>query len=97
MSVGALFGKITDEKVVKFHLPTLLLILGSIVMFGLLLKPFGLIFSMLILIAISSYASNEFSWKATLLSAVVLIVICLVVFVWLVNLEFQLWPSFIGN
>ena len=95
--VGGLSAKATAEKVDKFNWPTLLLILGPIVLFGLLLKPVGLIVSLLILIAISSYASHEFSWKATLINAVVLILICLVVFVWGLKLEFPLWPSFIGH
>lgn len=95
--VGGLSAKATAEKVDKLNWPTLLLILGPIVLFGLLLKPLGLIVSLLILIAISSYASHEFSWKATLINAAVLILICVVVFVWGLKLEFPLWPSFIGH
>jgi len=95
--VGGLSAKATAEKVDQFKWPTLLLILGPIALFGLLLKPLGLIVSLLILIAISSYASHEFSWKATLINATVLILICLAVFVWALRLEFPLWPSFIGH
>jgi hypothetical protein len=95
--VGGLSAKATAEKVDKFNWPTLLLILGPIVLFGLLLKPLGLIVSLLILIAISSYASHEFSWKATLINAAVLILICLMVFVWGLKLEFPLWPFFVGH
>ena len=95
--VGGLSAKAIAEKVDKFNWPTLLLILGPIVLFGLLLKPVGLIVSLLILIAISSYASHEFSWKATLINGAVLILVCLGVFVWGLKLEFPLWPSFIGH
>jgi hypothetical protein len=70
---------------------------GSTALFGLLLKPVGLIVSLLILVVMSSYASHEFSWKATLINAVALIVMCLVIFVWALELQFQLWPSFIGR
>lgn len=96
VSVGGLSAKPTAEKVDEFHFPTLLLILGSIVLFGLLLKPLGLIISLFILIAVSSYASHEFSWKATLINAAVLIGLCLVVFIWGLTLELKLWPSLIG-
>jgi len=95
--VDSLSAKATAEKVDKFNWSTLLLILGPIVLFGLLLKPLGLIVSLLILIAISSYASHEFSRRATLINAAVLILICLVIFVWGLKLEFPLWPSFIGR
>jgi len=96
-SVGGLSAKAAVEKGDKPHWPTLLLILGSIVLFGLLFRPLGLIVSLFLLVATSSYASHEFSWGATLLNATVLIAICLVIFVWGLNLQFQLWPSFIGN
>jgi hypothetical protein len=66
------------------------------VLFGLLFRPLGLIPCLFILVAVSSYASNEFSWAATMFNAAALIVICLVVFVWGLKLQFQLWPSFIG-
>ena len=94
--VGSLSAKATAEKFDKFNWPTLLLILGPIVLFGLLLKTLGLIVSLFLLIFLSSYASHEFSRKATLLNAAVLILICLGVFVWGLKLEFPLWPSFIG-
>jgi len=96
-TVGALSAKATAEKVEEFNWPSLLLILGSVVLFGVLLKSLGLIVSLLILITVSSYASHEFSWKATLINALVLIVMCLVVFVWGLKLQFQLWPTFIRH
>jgi len=97
ISLGSLSAGTNADRVEKFSLPTLLLIIGSIVLFGLLLKPLGLILSLLILIAASSFASHEFSWKATLINATVLILISLVMFVWGINLQFPIWPSFIGN
>jgi hypothetical protein len=73
-----------------------LLVLGPIALFGLLLNALGLILCLLILIGISSYASHEFTWKATLGNASVLIVLCLAVFVYALKLQFQLWPALIG-
>ncbi len=94
---GGLSVKATAETVDKFNVSPLLLILGSTVLFGLLLKPLGLVVSLLILVVISSYASHEFSWKGTLMNTATLIVMCLAIFVWALKLQFQLWPSFIGN
>ncbi len=95
--VGSLSAKATAEKFDRFNWPTLLLILGPIMLFGLLLKTLGLIVSLFLLIFLSSYASHEFSRKATLINAAVLILICLAVFVWGLKLEFPLWPLFIGG
>jgi hypothetical protein len=97
ISAGSLSAKAIAEKVEPFNYPPLLLILGSVVSFGLLLKLLGLIISLLILITVSSYASHEFSWKATLINAAVLIVMCLMMFIWALGLRFPIWPSFIGN
>ncbi len=94
-SAGALSVKAKEEKVEKFNFPQLLLILGSIVLFSLLLKYVGLILSLFILIICSSYASHEFSWKATLINAFLLITTCLLVFIWGLHLQFELWPFFI--
>ena len=96
ISLGGLSAKAMKESVDKFTWPTLFLILGPIVLFGLLLNTLGLILCLLMLIAISSYASSEFSWKAMLGNAVILIVLCLAVFVYALKLQFKLWPAFIG-
>ena len=97
ISAGSLTSKEIDHKAFKFGWPSLFLILGSVVLFGLLLRPFGLIFSLYVLIAICSYASKNFSWKSMLLNATVLILICLAVFAWALKLELSLWPSFISK
>jgi hypothetical protein len=96
ISVGGLFGKATAENVDKFAFPKILLIVGSVVLFAILLKPLGLIISLLVLVAVSSYASHEFSWRVMLVNAIVLTALCVVVFVGVLKLRFQLWPLFIG-
>lgn len=97
MLAASLSPKAATQQVDRFHFPALILVLGSVVLFGLLLNLLGLMVSLLVLIAISSYASHEYSLKATLLNAAVLILICLVVFVWALKLQFPLWPSFINS
>jgi hypothetical protein len=93
--LSALSSKASTEKVDRFDFRVLLLVLGSVVAFGVLLQPMGLILTLLAVIAISSLASHEFSWKAGLLNAAVLIALCVIVFVWALKLQFQLWPTFI--
>ncbi|MCK9382227.1 MAG: tripartite tricarboxylate transporter TctB family protein [Sulfuritalea sp.] len=95
--VSSLSANAADEKVDKFPWPVLLLILGPTALFGLLLQTLGLIVCLLMLVAISSYASHEFNWRSTLLNAMVLTVLSLTIFVWALKLQFPLWPVFIGN
>lgn len=96
VAVSGLRSKAQEEKVNKFAWDILLLILGSVVLFGVLLQPLGLILSLFTLILVSSYASHEHTWVATLGNSVVLIGLCLFVFVYALKLQFQLWPSFLG-
>jgi hypothetical protein len=96
VAVGGLSPGAPEQKVDNFAWSTLLFVLGPIVLFGLLLNTLGLILCLLMLIGVSSYASHEFTWKATLGNAVVLIVLCLVVFVYALKLQFPLWPAGIG-
>lgn len=94
VAVSGLSSKNTEEKVAKFGWDVLFLILGSVVLFGVLLNPVGLIGSLITLIMVSSYASHEHSWKAAIGNTVVLIGLCLFVFVYALSLQFQLWPVF---
>ena len=96
ISVAAMSAKAAAEKIDRFAWGTLLLILGPVALFGLLLPILGLVACLLMLVAISSYASHEFSWKATLGNAVILVALCLFVFVYALKLQFQLWPAFLG-
>jgi hypothetical protein len=97
ISLSSLSATETDHKAAKFGWPSLFFILGSVVLFGLTLRPLGLILSLFILIATSSYASKKFSWKSMLVNSAVLILMCLGIFVWSLQLQIPLSPSFMTN
>jgi hypothetical protein len=96
VAVRGVVGKGGAERIGKFAWSTLLLIIGPVVLFGLLLGSLGLVACLLMLVGVSSYASHEFGWKATLGNAVVLIGLSLLVFVYLLKLQFPLWPAVFG-
>lgn len=96
VAVGGMRTGATPETVDRFFWPTLALILGPIVLFGLLLETLGLVLSLLMLVGISSYASHEFSWRGACYNAAFLIGLCLLVFIYALGLQFQLLPSFVG-
>jgi uncharacterized integral membrane protein len=97
IALGALSPKAAEHRVQKFSWPTILLVLGSVVLFGLLLNRAGLVISLAAVVIVSSYASHEFGWKATLVNTVVLIALCLAVFVYALSLQFPLWPTFLAS
>ena len=72
------------------------IVLGSVVLFGLLVNDAGLVVSSILLIVLSSSASSEFRWKESLVSGVVLAAGSVAAFVWGLGLQFSIWPAFIG-
>lgn len=73
----------------------LITIVLAIVVFGLLLPRLGMAISLPILIAMSSFAGDEFHWKDVLISVVVLTVGSWLIFIVGLKLVLPLWPTFI--
>jgi len=95
VTIGALSSKGEADQLARWDVKILLWILGSVVLFGLLLKPLGMVLSVFVLVLVSSMASHEFSWKGALLNGVVLVLISMGAFVYGINLQMPVWPAFI--
>ena len=76
--------------------PTLIVI-GSVVLFGLTAPTLGLVIASILLIVASSAASTEFRWKEALVSGVVLAALSVAGFIWGLGLQFSVWPTFLGR
>jgi len=83
------------RKARSFRAKPVVLVLSSVVLFGLLLRPLGLIFSTVILIIVSSMASDEFKKKEAILNAFVLLAIVLFIFVYFLKFQIPVWPFFL--
>jgi len=94
-AAGGVRAKGPEDKVQKPELAAVAWILGAVVLFGLLLQPLGLVVSLAVLVVVSSLASHEFTWKGALATAVALILFSSAVFIWGINLQIPLWPSFL--
>ena len=73
----------------------LTVILGAVVLYGVLLPRLGFVISMAVLVILSAMASREFTWKAAILSTVVLGAFSYLVFVKGLSLQFPVWPPFL--
>jgi putative tricarboxylic transport membrane protein len=64
--------------------------------FGLpiVLPALGLVLSTFFAFMISILGSTEFRWRESLAAAAAMTVFCVIVFVYLLQLPFQLWPMF---
>jgi hypothetical protein len=72
--------------------PTLL-VLGSVVLFGAIVKFAGMAISTVVLIILASAASHEFRPKEAIVSGVLLAALAVGVFVIGLNLQLPIWPG----
>jgi hypothetical protein len=73
------------------------IILISVVLFGQILKPLGLLLSTATLVILASWASHEFRWREALPNAAALVAIVLMVFVYFLDFQLPVWPAFIAG
>ena len=85
------------RKGISFRVKPAVLVLSSVVLFGLLLRPLGLLLSTIILVIVASMASYEFKKKEAILNAFVLLAIVLIIFIYLLKFQIPVWPSFLAG
>jgi hypothetical protein len=97
VGLGVLIGSVAPrahiERLARWDLKGLLWITGSVALFAIVLPTFGLVIAIAVLVIVSSLASPEFTWRGTIVNTVVLIVFCVGVFVYGINLQFPVWPT----
>lgn len=77
----------------KFHWKPNAWVLGAVVLFGLLLKPVGMLISGVILIVIAAKGSETFELKRSIILGVILSIFCAMVFAWGLKLPIPLCPD----
>jgi len=74
----------------------LLIIIGSIALFGFLLPRLGMVLALPILVVTSALAGDEFHWGEALGNAAVLTAGSWAIFIYGLGLVIPLWPAFLG-
>lgn len=99
ISLKGLFFK-SDEpdygKFGSFDWKHFFIILGSVTLFAILLRPAGLIPATAVMIFLASFAGQKFRFLQTLILCIVLCCVVWLVFVVGLGLTVPIWPSFIG-
>jgi putative tricarboxylic transport membrane protein len=85
---------IEGPPIEKYKIRGPLLVVTSIAAFAGMIRPLGLIPATFLAFMISIFGSTEMRWLESLIAAVVMTVFCVALFVWLLNLPFQLWPRY---
>ena len=70
-----------------------LVVLGSVVVFGLIVNYAGLVLSTILLIAMASAASHEFRPKEAVISGILLAALAVGIFVIGLKLQIGIWPG----
>ena len=70
-------------------------IIGSVVLFGIAAPKLGLVAATIILVIVSSMASDEFRWKEAVIASVVLAIFTILAFSWGLKLQLPVWPWFV--
>ncbi|NYT62579.1 tripartite tricarboxylate transporter TctB family protein [Alcaligenaceae bacterium] len=86
-----------DSEIDKFDWRIVGLVVGSVILYGVLLEPLGVYLSTFILVVVSSLAGHDFNWKVSVANGIFLVVFSYLAFVKGLGLIFPLWPSFLGN
>lgn len=73
----------------------LLVVVGSITVFGLLITRMGMFVAVPVLIVMVSFAGDEFKWKGVVAASVVLTFFTWLVFIKGLSLTIPMWPTFI--
>jgi hypothetical protein len=73
----------------------LTIIVASVVMFGFILPRLGMLISLPLLIIVAALAGDEWHWKDSIISVVVLTLGSWLIFIKGLNLVIPLWPTFL--
>jgi hypothetical protein len=85
--------KLEGDKVPAWKWKPTLFVLGSVVLFGSIVKFLGMAISTVILIVLASAASHEFRPKEAVISGVLLAALAVGVFIMGLNLQLPIWPG----
>jgi putative tricarboxylic transport membrane protein len=72
-------------------------VLGSVVLFAVLLRPLGMVLSSLLLVVFSSLGGRDFRSREVVVSALLLTGFCVLVFSVGLKLDLPLWPAAFGS
>jgi putative tricarboxylic transport membrane protein len=92
VAIGGVFAE--GPPIEKYKVRGPILVIGAILSFAAMIRPLGLIPATFFTFIISIFGSKEMRLVESVIAAAVMTVFCVLLFVYLLNLPFQLWPRF---
>jgi putative tricarboxylic transport membrane protein len=91
----ALVGLVTDgPRIEKYKIRGPLLVISAILLFAAMIRPLGLVIASFVTFVISITGTKEMRVLEGFIGAAVMTLFCVLLFVYLLKLPFQLWPRF---
>jgi putative tricarboxylic transport membrane protein len=91
----AITGLIVDgPRIEKYNIRGPVLVIGAILGFSQMIRPLGLIIASYVTFVLAMMGSREVRIIEALIGAAVMTGFCVLLFVYILNLPFQLWPRF---
>jgi putative tricarboxylic transport membrane protein len=91
VALVGVFSKGPEIEKYKIRGPALVIV--AIFLFAALIRPFGLVVATYLAFIVSIMGSTEMRWVESLIAAAAMTLFCVLLFVYLLNLPFQLWPQ----
>jgi putative tricarboxylic transport membrane protein len=98
MALGAAVAivgvSVEGPQIEKYKLRGPILVIAAILGFAAMIRQVGLVPATFITFMISILGSREMRWIESVIAAAAMTLFCVLLFVYLLNLPFQLWPRF---
>jgi putative tricarboxylic transport membrane protein len=92
IAVAVVGVTVPGPAIEKYKLRGPLYVLAAICTFALIIRPYGLVIAAFVTFMIAIYGSTEMRWIESVIAAVGMTIFCVILFVHLLNLPFQLKP-----
>jgi hypothetical protein len=81
------------EHVERIQFKPLLVLVACVILFGLMIKPLGLVVGLTVTTFIAAFAGDEVRWKEAGALSIGLTALSLVIFVYVLGLPIPVWPD----
>jgi putative tricarboxylic transport membrane protein len=92
IALGGIFT--SGPRIEKYKIRGPVLVIAAILGFAAMIRPVGLVIASYVTFCVALMGSKEMRVVETLIGAAVMTLFCVGLFVYLLNLPFQLWPRF---
>ena len=92
VAIGGVFAE--GPPIEKYRIRGPALVIIAILSFAAMIRPLGLVPATFLAFMISILGSTEMRWIESTIAAALMTLFCVLLFVYLLNLPFQLWPRF---